>query len=91
MQPHGLYVAHQAPLSMELFRQEYWTVFPFPSPGDLPNPGVEFMSPALAGGFFATEPPGKPLPLFTHLQNEDIQVDPLDPSRAQSLQVKVFN
>ena len=33
---------------------------PFPSPGDLPNPGIEPMSPALAGGFFTAEPPGKP-------------------------------
>ena len=33
---------------------------PFPSPGDLPNPGIEPMLPALAGGFFTTEPPGKP-------------------------------
>ena len=34
-------VAHQAPLSMELSRQEYWSGLPFPSPGDLPNPGIE--------------------------------------------------
>ena len=41
-------------------RQKYWSRLPFPSPGDLPNPGIEPMSPALAGGFFTTEPPGKP-------------------------------
>ena len=41
-------------------RQEYWSGLPFPSPGDLPDPGIEPMSPALAGGFFTTEPPGKP-------------------------------
>ena len=40
-------------------RQEYWSGLPFPSPGDLPNPGIEPMSPALAGGFLAPEPPGK--------------------------------
>ena len=34
-------VAHQAPLSMEFSRQEYWSVLPFPSPGDLPDPGIE--------------------------------------------------
>ena len=34
-------VAHQAPLSMEFSRQEYWSVLPFPSPGDLPDPGME--------------------------------------------------
>ena len=40
-------VAHQAPLSMEFFRQEYWSGLPFPSPGDLPDPGIETASPAL--------------------------------------------
>ena len=40
-------------------RQEYWNGLPFPSPGDLPNPGNEPLSPVLAGGFFTTEPPGK--------------------------------
>ena len=54
-------VALQAPLSMEFFRQEYWSGFPFPSPGDLPNLGIEPMSPALAGGFFTTELPGNPV------------------------------
>ena len=53
-------VAHQAPLSMGFPRQEYWSGFPFPSPGDLPYPGIEPRSPALAGRFFTTEPPGKP-------------------------------
>jgi len=41
-------------------RQEYWSGLPFPSPGDLSDPGIKPMSPSLAGGFFATEPPGKP-------------------------------
>ena len=53
-------VAHQAPLSMGFSRQEYWRGLPFPSPGDLPNPGIEPVSPMLAGRFFSTEPPGKP-------------------------------
>ena len=53
-------VAQQAPLSMGFSRQECWSEPPFPSPGDLPEPGIELMSPALAGGFFTTEPPGKP-------------------------------
>ena len=52
-------VAHQAPLPMGFFRQEYWSGLPFPSPGDLPNPGIKPVFPALAGGFFTTEPPGK--------------------------------
>ena len=53
-------VARQTPLSMEFSRQEYWSGLPFPSPGDLPNPGIKPGSPALAGGFFTTEPPRKP-------------------------------
>ena len=52
-------IARQAPLSMGFFRQEYWSELPFPSPGDLPHPGMEPTSPSLAGGFFTTEPPGK--------------------------------
>ena len=40
-------VAHQAPLSMEFSRQEYWSGLPFPSPEDLPNPGIKPRSPAL--------------------------------------------
>ena len=52
-------VACQAPLSMGFPRQGYWSGLPFPSPGDLPDPGIKPMSPALAGGFFTTEPPGK--------------------------------
>ena len=53
LRPHGL-IAYQAPLSREFSRQEYWSGLPFPSPRDLPNPGIEPMSlpsPALAGGF----------------------------------------
>ena len=53
-------VAHQAPLSMGFPRQEHWSGLPFPSPGDLPDPGIKPVSLALAGGFFITEPPGKP-------------------------------
>ena len=49
----------QAPLSMEFSSLEYWGGLPFLSPGDLPNPRIELGSPALAGGFFTTEPPGK--------------------------------
>ena len=52
--------ARWAPLSMELSRQECWNGVPFPSPGGLPDPGIELVSPALAGEFFITEPPGKP-------------------------------
>ena len=55
-------VAHQAPLSMELSRQESWSGLPFSTPGDLPYPGIEPMSlasPALPGGFFTNEPLAK--------------------------------
>ena len=56
-------IAGQAPLSMGFSRQEYWSVLPFPSPEDLPNPGIEPTSPkslALTGRFFTTAPPGTP-------------------------------
>ena len=53
-------VGHQAPLSMGFSRQGYWSKLPFPSPGDLPNPGTELVSPALAGKLFTAEPPGMP-------------------------------
>ena len=48
-------VVHQSPLPMELSRQEYWSGLPFPTPGDLPDSGIEptsLVSPALADGFF---------------------------------------
>jgi len=45
---------------MGFLKQEYWSGLPFPSPGDLPHPGIETASPALADGFFITYPPGKP-------------------------------
>ena len=60
-----LTVAHQAPLSMGFSRQDYWSGLPCPPLGYLSNPGIEPMSlvspvsPALAGGFFTTGPPGK--------------------------------
>ena len=50
-------VAHQAPLSMGFSRQEYWSGLPFPPPGDLPNPGLDPVSPVLGGRFFTAEPP----------------------------------
>ena len=56
LQTHSWPIAHQAPLSMGFPRQKYWSRLQFPSPGDLPNPRIEPMSPALADGF-TTEPP----------------------------------
>ena len=61
--------AHQAPLSMGFSRQEYWSGLPFPPPGNLPNPGGKPTSPALAGGCFTTEPPGKPERDFSDVIN----------------------
>ena len=54
-------IAHQAPLSMGFSRQEYWSGLPFPSPGDLPNSGIEPSSPALQAGSLTSELPGSPL------------------------------
>ena len=53
-------VAYQASPSMGFSRQQYWSGLPFPSPGNLPDPGIEPTSPALAGRFFTSETPGKP-------------------------------
>ena len=52
-------------MSIGFSRQEYWNGEPFPSPGDLPDPGIEPSSPAPAGEFFIPEPPGKPCLLST--------------------------
>ena len=52
-------VAYQAPPSMGFSRQEYWSELPFPSPGDLPDPGIEPRSPALEADALTAEPPGK--------------------------------
>ena len=56
-------IGHQAPLSMEFSRQEYWSRLPFPTPGDLPSSEIKLKfltSLVLAGGSFITVPPGKP-------------------------------
>ena len=52
-------VSRQVPLSMGFPRQEYWSGLPFPSPWDLPNPGIEPRSPALQADSLPSEPPGK--------------------------------
>ena len=53
-------VAYLASLSMGFSRQEYWSRLPFPSPGELPDPGIEPRSPALEADALTSEPPGKP-------------------------------
>ena len=59
LQSHGLHGTCQSPLSVEFSRQEYWSGYPFPSPGDLLYSGIKPQSPALAGRFFTSEPPRK--------------------------------
>ena len=56
-------VACQDPPSMGFFKQEYWSGLPFPSPGDLPDPGIEPRSPALQADSLLSKPPGKPIPI----------------------------
>ena len=53
-------IAHHAPLSVGFSSQEYWSGLPFPSPGDLPNPGIKPGSPTLQANALPSEPPGKP-------------------------------
>ena len=60
-------VVCQAPLSMEFSRQQYWSGVTFPPPGDLPNPGIALVSPALAADSLPLAPPGKPLYLLTYI------------------------
>ena len=64
-------VARQAPLSLGFPRREYWSGLPFPSPGNLPDPGIKprsLASPVLAGRFFTTVPPGKPKTLSMYVE-----------------------
>ena len=60
-------VAYQAPPSMGFSRQEYWSGLPFPSPGDLPDPGIEPRSPTLQADALPSEPPGNPSYLISSL------------------------
>ena len=57
---HPMACSHQAPPSMGFSRQERWSGLPFPSPGDLPDPGIEARSPALEADALTSEPRGKP-------------------------------
>ena len=60
-------VAHQAPLFMGFFREEFWSGLLFPSPGELLEPGIKPASPVLAGRFFTTEPPKKNISIVTSI------------------------
>ena len=75
-------VACQAPPSMGFSRQNYWSGLPFPSPGDIPNPGIKPGSPSLQTGALPSEPPGKPLLMevlinyyYPHLKEKESQLD----------------
>ena len=68
-------VASQAPLSMKFSMHEYWSRLPFPSPGDLPNPGIEPRSSALQSDSLPSETPGKPLISAGNLTNHRAQAD----------------
>ena len=65
--------AHQAPLSMEFSRQEYWSGQPFPSPGDPPDPETDSRSPTLKADSLPSEPPGKPCSM-DHLWVKEVEV-----------------
>ena len=62
----------QAPLSMEFPKQGYWSGLPFPSPGDLPNPGIKPGSPALQADSLPTELQGKPIYIHYYIQNRSL-------------------
>ena len=74
-------VTHQAPLSMGFPRQENWSGLSFPSPGDLPNPGIKLASPELTGRFFTTEQPGKPSLIIREMQIKTPMRNHLTPVR----------
>ena len=78
-------VACQTPLFMEFSRQAYGNGLPFSSPGDLPDPGIEPTSLALAGGFFTTELRGNPMYIFIyvymHIRNEKNEHGSIKPAR----------
>ena len=81
-------VARQAPPSMGFSRQEYWSGFPFPSPGDLPDPGIEPRSPALQADALTSEPPGKPNLSFTFFSK--VILNTVSTGFPQCLQVSLY-
>ena len=80
-------VAHQAPQSMGFSRQEYWSGLPFPSPGDLPDPGIEPRSPALQADALTSEPRGKPLTILDSvLKSKDVTL----PTKVYIVKTMIF-
>ena len=82
------WIVHQTPLSTGFTRQEYWSGLPFPSPGGLPDPGIESVASALAGGFYQLSHQGYPF-FYTQQQSIPLITPPLpqQASRGLSLQV----
>ena len=80
----------QAPPSMGFSRQEYWSGLPFPSPGDLPNPGIEPGSPTLEADALTSEPPGKPINLRVILILKMLQIF-FSRNYMQQFQIKIVD
>ena len=76
-------VAYKAPLSTEFSRQEYWSGLPFPSPGNLPNPGIEPRSLALQADALPSEPPGRSINSF----QKDFVLDDLSMIESPNLEL----
>ena len=83
-------IACQAPLSMEFSRQEYWSGLPFPSPGDLPHPGVELASPAMQTDSLPLSHQGSPLRYCAEVKNNDSSLE-TDKKGTSRLTVKMKN
>ena len=86
-------VARQAPLSLEFPRQEYWSGLPFPSSGDLPDPGIKptsHMSPALAGGFFTISTTWE-APLRWHCPNSVLSLTPSETNLTLNFSWRFFS
>ena len=88
-------VARQAPLCIGFSRQEYWSGQPFPSPEDLPNPGIKPRSPALQADFLSAKPQGKPnswseQPILSPADLPDPEIEPRSPAlQADSLPTEI--
>ena len=80
-------VAWQAPLSMGFPRQEYWSRWSFPSPGDLPNPGMESTYPVLQADSLPSEPPEKP---SNHLGACSSDADKMRPAQEHKYGMNIF-
>ena len=94
-------VAHQAPPSMGFSRQEYWSGVPFPSPEDLPDPGIEPRSPALEADALTSEPPGKQsktyfytvisrLPFFSRFEKKKVKIKYIKKKKQWSIKRTYF-